>query len=43
MDDATGTRRHRRCGAEQREEILRDAESLGVLEASRKHEVPQTT
>ena len=43
MDNATGKRRRRRYSAEQREEILADAESLGVMEASRKHGVPQTT
>jgi len=36
-------RRRRRYSAAQREEILADAESLGVVEAARKHDVPQTT
>jgi transposase-like protein len=38
-----GTRKRRQYSAAQREEILADAESLGVMEAARKHGVPQTT
>lgn len=43
MDNATRKRRRRRYTAEQREEILADAESVGVAKASRKHGVPQST
>ena len=38
-----GTRQRRRYSAAQREEIMADAEALGVMEAARKHGVPQTT
>ena len=43
MDESTGEGRRRRYTDEQREAILKDAESLGVVEAARKHRMPQTT
>ena len=42
-DKETRKRRRRRYSDEERETILADAEALGVAEAARKHDVPQTT
>jgi transposase-like protein len=43
MTKASGTRQRRRYSAAEREEVLADAEALGVMEAARKHGVPQPT
>ena len=41
--NATGKRERRRYTDKQREMLLADAESLGVMKAARKHGVPQPT